>query len=295
MFPFPTILIDNPLNFPANHEFTAILGATPSRGARSPMLWNAAFKAHDMPVAMLPMDVKAHNLHSLLVALDAESSFLGGAVASPHKEIVAEWLGNRLTPESRRIGAVNCLFRSNGHLWGTNTDGEAALNSLEHGSDPLSEKRVLLIGIGGAGKAVAAYLVGRVKRLTLAGRHEQLTVEYGHRIGAETVPWHDLGTTLQYADVLVNCTSVGSSAANLSTESPLRADQISRLPSHATIFDIIYDPSVTALIKLARGYGLTAQNGEEMNLKQAILAFGHVFPRLADSAGTRNAMIAARK
>lgn len=295
MFPFMTNLIDNPLNFPVDHKFTAILGATPSRGARSPMLWNAAFKAHDMPITMLPMDVKANNLHSLLVALNAESSFLGGAVASPHKEMVAKWLGNRLTPESRRIGAVNCLFRSNGHLWGTNTDGEAALNSLEHVAGLLAEKHVLLIGIGGAGKAVAAYLVGRVKRLTIAGRHDQLTLEYGHRIRAETVLWHDLSTKLQYADVLVNCTSVGSSAANLSTESPLRADQISRLPLHSIIFDIIYDPPVTVLLKLAREKGLTTQNGEGMNLKQAIFAFGYVFPRLTDDAGTRNAMIAAHK
>ena len=85
-------LIDNNISIPQS-KYAAIIGENPSAGARSPQLWNAAFRASSINAVMIPLDVSAENLYSLLDALQADLDFIGGAIAVPYKESVAEWLG----------------------------------------------------------------------------------------------------------------------------------------------------------------------------------------------------------
>ncbi len=245
---------------------------------------------------MVPFDVTAAKLAALLEALDRDTDFLGAAIAVPHKEAVARWLGERVTPEAARIGAVNCLFRRDGRLWGTNTDGEAARVSLERRvGGLLSEKRVLLLGPGGAGKAVAAFIVGGCRALFLVGRDAERTRAFADRIGASSISVSALDAQLPAVDVLVNCTSVGSAAAGTAELSPLSPAQIARLPDHALVFDIIYDPSPTRLLALAAARGLATLDGTEMNLEQAALAFGHAVPGTGTASDIHAAMAAAAR
>lgn len=290
-------LIENPISYPQGKRYAAILGASPSKGARSPALWNAAFSAHGVDAKMLAMDIAADRLAMLLQALEADSSFIGGAIAVPHKEAVAQWLGDRITPEAKAIGAVNCLFRdANGRLKGTNTDGEAALQSFEATLGPVGGKKVLLLGPGGAGRAVAAYFQKAVGnnagRLIVAGRSEAAE-QFARRIGATWLEWQQRLSVLPNIDVLINCTSLGSGSHQ--GESPLAAEELALMPSQAVVFDIVYQPSPTALLALAAGRGLPILDGTIMNLGQAILAYGHAAPEPNGRDATRHAMEAAKK
>jgi len=276
-------------------QYAAILGASPSKGARSPVLWNAAFETHGVEATMLPMDVTAENLEPLLEALSADRCFIGGAVAVPFKDSVARWLGSNLSAEASAIGAVNCLFRQDGRLMGTNTDGEAARVSFESAHGSLAGKSVLLLGPGGAGKAVAAYLttaIGANGSLTLAARSNAAR-DYAQRIGARFAPWSDIDSVLAGLDVVVNCTSIGAGAQLGQT--PLTAEQLAHLPSRAIIYDIIYQPRPSEFLKLAANRGLSVLDGLTMNLEQAILAYGHAAPAPRGAAATRSAMQAAAK
>ena len=289
-------LIENPLSYPEGKHFAAILGAAPSKGARSPALWNAAFKAHGIAAEMLPMDILAGGLHALLTALDAAPDFLGGAVAMPHKEAIAQWLGERLTPEAKAIGAVNCLYRNaEGRLMGTNTDGEGALVSCKEKFGALQGKSVLLLGTGGAGKAVAAYMasaVGAQGRLVLASRSE-MARDFATRLKADWLQWGRISEILPEIDVLVNCTSVGT--GQTAGQTPLSREQLAELPSHAAVFDIIYQPSPSALLEHAAARGLQTLDGSVMNLEQAILGFGHANAEPNGRTVTRAAMSAAKR
>jgi shikimate dehydrogenase len=288
-------LTDNSLSYPEARPFAAILGANPSRGARSPMLWNAAFEAHGIDAQMLPVDVSEQRLSRVLEVLDANPHFLGGAIAVPHKEPVARWLGARVSAEAAEIGAVNCLYREkDGRLAGTNTDGEGALRSCEERFGKLAGKRVVLLGLGGAGKAVAAFFRRAVDpggRLTLCGR-SSAGQEVASRLSADWRPWAELSALLPNADCLVNCTSVGSGA--LADASPLSAEQLELLPKTACVFDIVYQPTPTKLMSLASARGLAVLDGSEMNLGQAILAYGYAAPAPKGVAATRLAMEAAK-
>ena len=160
---------------------------------------------------MHPIDVQAANLEAVLEGLATDPRFVGGAVTMPHKETIAAWLGpDRLSPEAARIGAVNCLYRDDqGTLVGTNTDGEGALVSLERIAGPVAGKKVMLLGPGGAGKAVAAYLAGAGAQVTLAARDPQSARDFAGKIGAKHIPMSAAPDALSSTDILVNCTSVG--------------------------------------------------------------------------------------
>lgn len=289
-------LAANPLAYAEGRTYAAIVGAQVSTGARSPALWNAAFKAHGVDAEMLPIDIPVERLSALLDALEADSSFVGGAIAAPYKELTSQWLGGRVTTEALHIGAVNCLFRdSAGRLAGTNTDGEGALVSFQARFGPVVGKSVLLLGPGGAGKAVAAFFRGAVEpngRLCLAGRSEQGR-RYAERLDCRWVEWRNLPMAMPDADVLINCTSIGSGAS--AGESPVAGEALAALPDGAPVFDIIYDPSPSPLLTVAARRHLPVFDGAAMNLEQAVLAYGYAAPQSGGPHTTRVAMEQARR
>lgn len=294
-------LADNALDYRDDRDFAAILGESPSRGARSPVLWNAAFAAHSVDAQMLPIDVTSARLIPLLEALDANARFIGGAVTMPHKEAVARWLGDRVTPEARAIGAINCLYRGpDGRLHGTNTDGEGSIRSFESQFGPVRGNRVLLLGPGGAGKAVAAFFQHAGCELTIASRSPEATlVAERLRTRAGTLKsevtalsWDAIDDVIGDYDVLINCTSVG--AGKQIGLSPVTAGQLDELAADAAVFDIIYQPSPTALLALAQTRGLQTLDGSGMNLEQAVIAYGYASPAPRGVSTTRVAMVEAR-
>ena len=160
------------LDLDSTRHYAAILGAAPSKGARSPTLWNRAFKALNISAVMHPMDVAPADLPEVIEELRDDPRFLGGAVAVPYKQEILRSL-DELEDEAHAIGAVNCLYRSGSGLIGANTDGAAALMSIRRLVPELSGAVVVLLGIGGAGRAVAAYLakaIGPSGTLLLANR-----------------------------------------------------------------------------------------------------------------------------
>ena len=155
-------IAENTLPTPAPGSLVAvIIGRTPSQGARSPLLWNAAFERLGIAGHMFPVDVDEDALGPLVAALRDDDAFIGGAVTMPHKAAVIPFLA-RTDAVASSAGAVNAILRANDGLLGSNTDGVAALRSIERVTGPLNGARVLLLGAGGAGSAVAAAVAGRL-------------------------------------------------------------------------------------------------------------------------------------
>ena len=281
-------LIDNELAYPPDRHFACIIGSSPSKGARSPLLWNAAFTGIGFEAQMLPFDVSDANLPELLNLLESDPLFLGGAIAVPYKETIARWLGERVTPEAKAIGAVNCLYRGEtGKLHGTNTDGEASLAAFERQFGSVSGKKILLMGPGGAGKAVAAYFGKAIDAGNSAGllqiiSRKLLDGNFLSAIEAEpALGWPVIDSVLSDLDAVINCTTIGS--GEQLDKSPLSIEQLGKLPAHAIVYDIIYQPAQSLLLKQAEEIGLQTLNGEAMNLGQAVLAFQHAVANQSSS------------
>lgn len=268
-------LLDNP-GVERTSPYAAIIGRSPSQGARSPLLWNAAFAAMGRPARMVPFDVSPDRAIDLLTALDADERFLGGAVAVPYKKVVSEWLEGRQTAGARRAGAVNCLFRGDdGRLAGANTDGEAAVRSIERGGGRIAGARWLVLGGGGTARAIVAEVAARPeppRQVVIAARSPERVGPVAD-IGAQVAPWTEVPRHAADADVVVNATPVGSVAARMAGASPVDGAVIDQLRPDVFVYDVVYDPSPTALVRAAREVGRRASDGLEMNLDQAVLAF----------------------
>jgi shikimate dehydrogenase len=284
--------IDNAVEI-TTERYAAILGLSPSKGARSPLLWNAAFKAAEIDAVMHPMDTRPETLADVVAALKADPRYVGGAIAVPHKQTVGGLL-DRLEPEAARIGAVNAVYRDGDALVGANTDGAGALaqiTALVGGAEALKAKRVVLIGLGGAGVAVAAYLAGRAASLTLANRNRTVANETAEKLGAIAVDYPLSPEVLTASDLLVNATTVGHQDGP--EGSPVADNMLAALPDDAAVYDVIYQPRETPLLAAAKARGLAVLDGLGMNLDQAVIAFDKAVPGVLSLDQIREAMRAA--
>jgi shikimate dehydrogenase len=264
--------INNPISIREDSFFTCIIGEKPSLGARSPVLWNAVYDKLNIENRMYSFDVSPEKLSYLLDALEKNEYFVGGAVTMPYKEVVYEWLGSKkVSQEAENIGAVNCIYRGgNGLLFGTNTDGEAALEVLKKETELNKNINILQLGCGGAGRAVAAYLTS-FANLKIVVRDKNKLSKFANRIGASLIDWNDIDQNLVDTDIIVNTTSVGFREQS----SPLDFSQMSSCIKCKVLFDIIYEPSPTKLIELAKQFEIKVIDGKLMNILQAVLAFSH--------------------
>jgi shikimate dehydrogenase len=289
-------LIENKPCVPLGGTYTAIIGMNPSKGARSPALWNSVFEKFGILTRMYPFDLMPDNLQITMGLLNDDCLFLGGAVTMPYKESVARWLGpDRLTAEARQIGAVNCIYRKpRGQLFGTNTDGEAALNCFTYEYGTVKTKSVLMLGFGGAGKAIAAYFSTAGAVVTICIRNKKRFKWPGISSLVDVLDWSDFGTRLNDFDIVINATDVGFSGSGKEQLSPLSLEHVRRLKSTAVVYDVIYSPEKTVLISISQQLGLRTLGGGCMNLEQAALGFHYCIPGVGPVRDIRDLMIAEK-
>ncbi len=244
----------------------------PIAHSRSPLIHRHWLARHGLAGTYEKIAVPPKEL-PVFVARLRSGDYVGGNVTIPHKEAVSA-LCDRLTPAAERLGAVNTLWMDGGELWGDSTDSagfSSALDAEAEGWD-VHKRRAVVIGAGGAARAIVDALVARgfaeilVANRTLA-RAEALT----QRLGGTSLPLEALPEALAGADLLVNTTSAG-----MHGQLPLDLD-LAALPPHAVVDDIVYVPRETALLRAAAARGLRTVSGLGMLLHQAVPGFARWF------------------
>ncbi|KYF90691.1 hypothetical protein BE20_16980 [Sorangium cellulosum] len=189
----------------------------------------------------------------------------GLGVSMPYKQAVIPLL-DEIDPIAARIGAVNTIVNEGGRLRGYNTDWIGAARALEEATQ-LGGARVLLLGAGGAARAVAFGLAERGARVTIANRDIEKARQLAAAVGGTAVPL-DGGALTPDHDVLVNATSRGM--AEVDPRSPVPEEA---LREGLLVMDIVYKPMITELVEAARRRGATAVHGGRMLLHQAAEQF----------------------
>ncbi|WP_437336995.1 shikimate dehydrogenase [Sorangium sp. So ce394] len=189
----------------------------------------------------------------------------GLGVSMPYKQAVIPLL-DEIDPIAARIGAVNTIVNEGGRLRGYNTDWIGAARALEEATQ-LGGARVLLLGAGGAARAVAFGLAERGARVTIANRDLEKARQLAAAVGGTAVPL-DGGALTRDHDVLVNATSRGM--AEVDPRSPVPEEA---LREGLLVMDIVYKPMITELVEAARRRGATAVHGGRMLLHQAAEQF----------------------
>ena len=195
--------------------------------------------------------------------------FVGANVTLPHKERALALS----TPDARAraVGAANTLWYDNGELRSTNTDIEGFINNLDAAASGWdAAEQALVLGAGGSSRAVVFGLIERgIKRVHLANRTIDRAHTLADQFGASVHPvaWDAIGDLMPGAGLVVNTTSLGMHGQ------PALEIDLSRLPSHAVVADLVYVPLETALLAAARTRGLKTADGLGMLLHQAVRGF----------------------
>ncbi|HKC51915.1 MAG TPA: shikimate dehydrogenase [Myxococcota bacterium] len=251
---------------PAGHTLSPLLHET----AYAELGLDASFTVHDVaPPAFgaLVAELRARGMTQLCVSL-------------PHKEAALQ-LADRVSDAARAIGAANTLTAVAGELRAENTDWIGVTAALEaHG--PWTNRRATVLGAGGAARAVVFALrrAGMDVRLVnrTRARAERVAADLGARVGSLDEPW----------DLLVNATSVGMSPDADATPAPAES-----LRAGALVFDTVYRPLETRLLREARARGCRVQDGLEMLVQQAVEQIRLWSGRRADPSRLRRAALDA--
>jgi shikimate dehydrogenase len=251
----------------------AIIG-DPVEHTMSPAMHNAAFKKLGLDYVYVSLRVKPGDLAAAVAGLRS-FSVAGFNVTIPHKVAILPLL-DQLDPAAEKIGAVNTVVNLSGKLVGYNTDAEGFLRALmDHGIEPAG-KKIAVIGAGGASRAISYILAEKGANLTIFNRRENLaraesiasmiTINLGRDV--EVLALDSLAEGLKNVDILVNTTSVGM--APQAGVSPIPAGLLEGIP---VVFDIVYNPRETQLIKDAKKSGAETIGGLEMLAWQGALSF----------------------
>jgi shikimate dehydrogenase len=256
-------------------QICALIG-DPVEHTVSPAMHNAAFKKLGLDYLYIPFRVEPERLAQAVAGLRA-LNVRGFNVTIPHKVSIIPLL-DRLDPLAAKIGAVNTVVNTGGLLQGYNTDAEGFLRALTgRGIDPLG-KNIVILGAGGASRAISFVLARHGARLTILNRKLELDwavdiarliqKELGKDVKVGELTPRTLSPALAKADMLVNATSVGMSPAGARSPVPARL-----LKRRLVVFDIVYNPIETKLLREAKAAGAKVIGGVAMLAWQGALAF----------------------
>ena len=253
----------------------AAVVANPIKHSISPFIHNRAFEATNTNGVYLAWEIEGTDLAETVANIRRYQMF-GINLSMPYKEQVIPYL-DQLSEEARLIGAVNTVVNREGTLIGYNTDGKGFFKSLP--SFKISKKRLVLLGAGGAAKAILAQaILDGVSQISVFVRSssmektrpylEKIQNATGFRVdlfALEDV--QDLQDSITQADLLVNATSVGMDGSS----QPIPTSIV--LPEKLLVADVIYQPFETPFLKWAKEQGNQSINGLGMLLYQAAEAF----------------------
>lgn len=251
----------------------AIIG-DPVEGSLSPAMHNAVFRALGLDCVYLAFNVPRAELAGAIEGARA-LGLAGLNVTHPHKIAVVGLL-DELDESASLVGAVNTIKNEKGKLIGFNTDGEGAVRALERKVGKLKGKRVLLLGAGGAGRAIAFSLAKAGAKLTVANRTvsraEELARSIKRKLGASVklvgLGKAELAPAIKSAEVLINSTSVGMRP---DVDKTLVISDM--MHPGLVVNDIVYEPLRTRLLREAERAGAKVVDGLGMLVHQGALAF----------------------
>jgi shikimate dehydrogenase len=251
----------------------AIIG-DPVEHSLSPVMHNAAFKELGLNLVYVAFTVTAKELKTAISGVKS-IGVKGLNVTMPHKNAVMNYL-DEVDATAKNIGAVNTILSNNGRLIGYNTDGNGAMIALQENGVCPEEKKLVLLGAGGAAKAIAYQAAQDVKELVILNRTpdkakklaEMIPKSFGAKVKGDMLSLDVLKQELETVDILINSTSVGMHPNVDSSSVPTDF-----LRSDLCVMDIIYNPLETKLLKDAKSVGAKVVSGLEMLIYQGAVAF----------------------
>ena len=255
-------------------QICAIIG-NPVAHSLSPAIHNAGFAALGLDFVYVAFRVE--DVRQALAGMRALENFRGLSVTIPHKLEAMKYVDG-VAPVDRHIGSINTIINDNGKLTGFGTDGPGSLKAFRDAGATVAGKNVLMLGAGGAARAIAFTLArdagpSELNILDIDGHTvtrlaADLAAGTDAVIRSEVMTDKALSNAMGRADIIVHCTPVGmhpKENASLVPKALFRPGQV--------VFDAVYNPLETRLLRDAKACGLRVISGVEMFINQAVLQF----------------------
>lgn len=240
----------------------------------SPAMHNAAFAASNLDYVYLPLPTPPELLAQAVAGLRA-LGFAGVNVTIPHKVAIMDYL-DEIDSSAQLVGAVNTIVVKEDRLIGYNTDAGGYICSLEQAGISVTGKSAVILGAGGAARAVVAGLVGaKIASITISARDknkaDSIAQLFSGVIPVNGVVWKNKEFTaaVSKANLVVNATSLGMHP-DIASQPPI---QWNLLQQSAVVSDLVYNPPVTSFMAEGARRGHTVVGGNGMLIEQGALAF----------------------
>jgi len=259
-----------------NTKLLGVIGH-PVEHSLSPVMQNAAIAHLGFDYVYLPLPVRPEDLEVALNGF-AAIRLKGFNVTIPHKQGILPLLGE-VSPIAQAVGAVNTVWRNEDLLWvGTNTDVEGFIAPLKTYNRDWNQKIAVILGNGGAARAVVAGCAQLgCAEIHITGRNQLKLQQFLNSwsnsaigVNLHVHSWEKLPELIAHADLLVNTTPIGMYPDVKA--SPLSAGEIAQLPVGAIAYDLIYTPSPTQFLQQAEKQGAITIDGLEMLVQQGAAA-----------------------
>ena len=263
-------------------KFIGLIGY-PIKHSVSPYFQQAALDYYGLDIRYEAWETTAEKLEVTIARL-REPQNLGANVTVPHKEAVLPFL-DQTDDLASLIGAVNTVVKRDNKLWGYNTDAHGFIEALRRqGNFEPEGKKVAILGAGGAARAVSFALVqNKVTSLLIINRTLERAQALADNLGQyisqaawqtkiAILPWQSLTSNQVFDDcqLIVNCTTTGMKHSSQEGQSPLNIELI---PKGVMVYDLVYNPYPTPLLKLAEEAGANILGGLPMLVYQGAASF----------------------
>lgn len=255
-------------------KLCAVIG-NPIEHTLSPAIHNAAFAKLGLDFVYLAFSVE--DVKSVLTGMRAMKNFRGMSVTIPHKIEIMKYM-DEIDEVDKSIGSINTVINEDGRLIGLGTDGPGALKAIFDAGVDIDKKNILILGAGGAARAISFNLArnANLDELAIMDINETILKELSMDLRADTdtninyglLTQSSLEAAMDKADIIINCTPIGmhpNMDVSLIPPELFRTDQV--------VFDIVYTPLETKLITDAKSCGLKTISGVNMFINQAVLQF----------------------
>lgn len=260
------------MNITAQTKLCMVIG-DPIEHSLSPQIHNAGYRASNLNFIFEKRQVKKEELADFVAEI-RKNTIRGISITLPHKIAIMQYL-DELDDSARKIGAVNTIVNDDGKLTGYNTDWLGITGPLGQ-RITLSGKTVAIIGASGAARAAAYGVTSQGATIEIYNRTVKKAETLANEFGGKEFPLEAI-EHVKHADIIINTTPIGM--APYTFETPLPKKYITK---QHIVFDVIYTPRETRLLKEAKEKGAAIIHGTEMFLEQAIAQFelytGHNAP-----------------